>query len=83
MFIVGSGAAVGGEWGQEAPERVSGPWAFVLCLLRQGSSVPGLGFVSRALFTSEIPRFRRIILDYRLILDVELYLREYSMWLYV
>lgn len=31
MFIVGSGAAVGGEWGQEAPEP--GLWTLGICAL--------------------------------------------------
>lgn len=83
MFIVGSGAVVGVEGVPEAPERVCGLRAFALCLLRQESRVPSLGLVSRALFTLEIPRFRRIILGYRLVLDVDLYLREFSMWLYI
>lgn len=65
-------------------ELVSGPQVLVLgWLLWQESSVLSSGLVSRALFILEIPSFRRIIWGYKLILGVELYLREFSMWLYI
>lgn len=99
VFIVGHETAFGMEgrvlvsracWGGIAEELkrhlelVSGPQVLVLgWLLRQESSVPSSGLVSRALFVLAISSFRRIIWGYKLILGVELYLREFSMWLYI